>query len=423
MSRYRVLESVGSHVERVQNYDDLEIHHPSKRGHEPGRAYATVNGHLEEVLKTRSPGGQQMVSKDFILQDEHGMSRVPVPSPVAGYVGRVDPANGVVTIYDRKGGELLVQIRHMDLRGSHLKAGDNVQYGEPLGIQSGFGKGNPRKYGEHVHMDFNQRYLHQFDRFLQDMDRGVLTPEGVRSAVRNAPAPKQPSAGREAETPHSRTPRTGTAELHNHDNHSASARAAGEPHIEQAQQALAHLGYTGLDGKMIEDDGRIGRNTRHALGQYQRDHRLPVTGQLDEATRAHLAADDRTMASSTHPAHALYRQSLDAVHALDRQLGVPSGPHSLSLAGVAAAEAARAGLSRVDRIELGRDGIHAQAVQFNLGVDFWATNRTSAAIEVATAVKQPLEVSSRQAEHALRSNAVPDAPNQQLAPTHRPHAL
>lgn len=196
-----------------------------------------------------------------------------------------------------------------------------------------------------------------------------------------------------------------------------------DPEVEQAQRQLAHLGYTGADGRMVEADGRIGRNTRHAIDQYQRDHRLPATGRLDVTTRARLAADDRTMASSTHPAHALYRQSLDAVSELDRQLGVPSGPHSLALAGVAAAEAARAGLTRVDRIELGKDGIRAQAVQFNLGVDFWATNRTSAAIDVARAVRQPLDVSSRQAEEVLRASAGPEVHAPQMRAQHRPQAF
>lgn len=401
MSRYRILESVGLRVERVHDYADLEIHHPSKRGHEPGRTYATVNGQLEEILKNRSPGGERMVSKDFILQDEHGSPRVPVPSPVAGYVGRVDAANGLVAIYDRKGGELLVQVRHMDLRASQLKVGDSVEYGDPLGIQSGFGKGSPRKYGVHVHMDVNEACLDRFDRFLRDMDRGALTPAGVGSAVPTAAASRKPSAGANTAPRDPGEQPTGAPRSRGHARQAASAAIRRDPHVEQSQRALAHLGYTGLDGLLIEADGRIGRHTRYAVEQYQRDHRLPVTGHLDDTTRARLAADERTTVSRMHPAHVLYRQSLDAVHALDRQLGIPSGPHSLALAGVAAAEAARAGLTRIDRIELGKDGIRAQAVQFNLGVDFWATNRTSAAINVSRAVAQPIEVSSQQAEQAI----------------------
>lgn len=176
--------------------------------------------------------------------------------------------------------------------------------------------------------------------------------------------------------------------------------------VERAQTQLANLGYTGADGHLVESDGRIGPNTRHAVRQYQRDHQLPVNGRLDTATRARLAADDLTLASSTHPGHVLYRQSLDGVLELDRRLGVPSGSHSIALAGVVAAEAARAGLVRVDRVELGQDGRNAQAVQFTMGVDLWATNRTSDAIDVSRAVNQPLDVSSQQAAQALRTPRV-----------------
>lgn len=58
MSRYRIVESVGSRVERVRDYDDLEIHHPSQRGREPGRTYADVRGEREEVLRERTRSGQ-----------------------------------------------------------------------------------------------------------------------------------------------------------------------------------------------------------------------------------------------------------------------------------------------------------------------------------------------------------------------------
>lgn len=111
------------------------------------------------------------------------------------------------------------------------------------------------------------------------------------------------------------------------------------------------------------------------------------------------------MASTTHPAHGLYRQSLIAVQALDHRMGIPGGAHTIALAGVAAAEAARAGLTRVDRVDIGSDRAHVRVVQFNRGVDDWATNRTSASIELARAVNQPLEASSQQAAQAIESRA------------------
>src|SRR5687768_6943002 len=65
MGRYNIHESVGTKVQPVHSYEDLEIHHPSKRGHEPGRAYGTFDGEREEILRNRTSADNRMVSKDF----------------------------------------------------------------------------------------------------------------------------------------------------------------------------------------------------------------------------------------------------------------------------------------------------------------------------------------------------------------------
>jgi hypothetical protein len=202
-----------------------------------------------------------------------------------------------------------------------------------------------------------------------------------------------------------RHPESGSAHPHAEPHPEAAPRERSsslQPNaVRDAQSALAHLGYTGRDGRLLEVDGGIGANSRHALKQFQRDHGLPVTGRLDDDTQSRLASAERTLASTAHPANALFRQALTAVEDLDRRMGIPGGPHTVALAGVAAVEAARAGLKHIDRVELGADRAHVQAVQFVGGVDQWVTNRTSGAIEVAQAVRQPLEVSSQRAEHAL----------------------
>lgn len=83
MGKYKMVESVGTTLETVHTYEDLEIHHPSQRGREPGRTYADIDGQRQEVLRARTSGNQRMVSKDFILLDgETNSSRVPVPSPL-----------------------------------------------------------------------------------------------------------------------------------------------------------------------------------------------------------------------------------------------------------------------------------------------------------------------------------------------------
>lgn len=192
-------------------------------------------------------------------------------------------------------------------------------------------------------------------------------------------------------------------------NHATQHPHGAQPYhhdVRSEQSALAHLGYTGEDGRLVHADGVIGRNTRHAIRQFQADHALPATGRLDEGALSVIAAQERTMASTTHPAHVLYRESLSAVQALDRSMGIPSGLHSIALAGVAAFEAAQPGLTRVDRVELGTDRSHVRAVQFSRGVDDWTTNRTSAPFEVARAVTQPLEVSSQHASRAIDSQAL-----------------
>jgi hypothetical protein len=59
--------------------------------------------------------------------------------------------------------------------------------------------------------------------------------------------------------------------------------------IEGAQERLNHLNY--FVGKV---DGELGRFTRTALERFQRDHGLPVSGVLDEATSGQLRGEHGT---------------------------------------------------------------------------------------------------------------------------------
>jgi hypothetical protein len=184
---------------------------------------------------------------------------------------------------------------------------------------------------------------------------------------------------------------------------------------------LDDLGYTGADGRTLLVDGIAGRNTRHAIDQFQRDHRLPHTGSPDAKTHAAIEAAGLTMASRRHPAHLLYRDAISAVADLDSDRGIAPGEHSLALAGAVAAAAARSGLSHVHRVEMGRDGRCAQAVEFRGGVDIWSTNATSMPIEVSRVLAQPLDVSSRQAAEAMEARAMSvDATQRERAPTRTP---
>lgn len=380
MSRYRILESVGTRVERVHDYDDLEIHHPSQRGREPGRTYATIEGEREEVLRTRTRNGERMVSKDFVLQDERGSARVPVPSPVDGYVGRVDRSNGLVAIYDREGGELLVQVRHMDLRSSTLEVGDTVRYGEALGVQSGFGKGNPRKYGVHVHMDFNEAHLNRFDRYLQDMDRGALTPRGLPEHVdRPTQRPVTPRVSRSA----------GLLE----------EGSRGDA-VERLQHSLTRLGYHDASGRVLSADGDFGSRTREAVEAFQRDRGLDVDGRVGRDTHAALAkATERLVSEPGHPRHGLYQQAVDAVAYLERSHGLPAGPHSERIAGAMCVCAAREGLTRIDRVELNEDRSLVRAVEVSAVRDEPGLNRATQPIPTVAATEQTLASSSERLSH------------------------
>lgn len=399
MSRYRILESVGARIEHVRDYDDLEIHHPSQRGREPGRTYATIEGDREEVLRTRTRSGERMVSKDFILQDDRGSARVPVPSPVDGYVGRVDRANGLVAIYDRKDGELLAQIRHMDLRGSDLRAGDSVRYGEPLGIQSGFGKGNPRKYGVHVHMDFNEAHLDRFDRYLRDMDRGVLTPKALPTGK-----------GREPEMAVASPAALSVTVL------DEGSRGQG---VAQVQRMLARLGYEDASGRALVVDGDFGRRTREAVEAFQRDRGLDVDGRVGRDTQAELAKLTQKLVSEPgHPRHDMYRQAVGAVAQLERSHGLPGGAHSERIAGAMCLAAAQEGLTRIDRIELSRDRSMIRALEVSTVRDEPGLNRTTQPVSTGAAAAASLATSSEALQRHLDGQARAEQdPPMQRSPT------
>ena len=59
--------------------------------------------------------------------------------------------------------------------------------------------------------------------------------------------------------------------------------------VEGAQERLNHLNY--FVGNV---DGDHGRFTRNAMERFQRDHGLPVTGELDEATGERLRREHGT---------------------------------------------------------------------------------------------------------------------------------
>lgn len=351
MKQYRIHESVGTSLQQVHSYEDLEIHHPSKKGREPGRSYANVEGEREEVLKTRTASNHLMVSKDFILTDsETRSSRVNVPAPVSGYVGKVDHRNGLVAIYDRKGGELIAQIRHMDLNDSGLKEGQQVAYGQPLGLQGGFGGGNPRAYGTHVHIDFNEQHLDKFKQYLRDIDTGVITPDSYPDKGQ-AMAPSTGSVAARAQASVVK-------------NDSALSQGEHGRNVHHLQQALHRLGYTDTKGHPLKIDGDFGPNTDHAVRAFQQAHGLYVDGVVGKGTREALAKAERTplLSEQTHPDNPLFLQAKSGL----KELHGSSLRNEAELDRVAAAvtsTARQGGITRIDHVMMNTRGDSMIAVQ------------------------------------------------------------
>ena len=257
----------------VIDFDDLEMHHPRDNRNarmqdgvfvdgQPGRIQVVVDGAIEEVEISR--GGrthglkphQVLLKKDFILENpnipkESRRARiVDVPSPMSGYIGRVDDDAGLVDIYDRKDGDVIARIRHM--HNIPLAEGDLVAYGQALGIQS------DRRTGKvHVHMEIDTRYYQQYRNYITDLISGRLPVEAEhRHAVW-----AQPIA----------------------DDGAMRLGESGE-RVATLQRALVAEGYRGVGGKPVEIDGIYRLNMQGAVLAFQQDHRLPQTGDIDPAT-------------------------------------------------------------------------------------------------------------------------------------------
>lgn len=299
MPGYKIVESVGGSSQPVTKWSDIEHHHPSDHLHEAGRVYAKINGKAEEVAgnyngsAVYTPGGQLMVSKDIVLKNaDNNSGSVPVPSPANGYIGEINKSNGTVTILDRPGGEMMFQLRHMKIDDS-IKPGVKVEYGQPLGIQSGYGKGDPGYYGTHLHIDANAKYLDQADRYVRDMASGAITtdkrPANTTNIVNETPTIEHISGKFPA--PPKQALADGKIEF-------------GEkgPDVALLQEKLRAADARDAQGRVIGQDGDFGNGTKQALENYQRAHNLPATGVADKQTLTQLGVIGGQQQTPTQPA-------------------------------------------------------------------------------------------------------------------------
>lgn len=196
LPHYRVIQKGVSRNTGVTDFDSLVTHHPGNnagarvvdgiviRGEE-GRRHAVIGGEIQEIeiaVPGRSYGLEQdriLIKKDFMLEDSRipsggrGVRDVDVPSPVDGYVGRVDARYGLVDILDREGGEVIARVRHMS--DITLQAGDTVEYGQALGTQSDVKSG-----AIHVHLEMDTRYYQQYENYIADLTSGRLAIDPER---------------------------------------------------------------------------------------------------------------------------------------------------------------------------------------------------------------------------------------------------
>lgn len=169
------------------------------------------------------------------------------------------------------------------------------------------------------------------------------------------------------------------------------------PAVAELQRRLADLGYRGKDGKPLVVDADFGGHTKHALGQFQRDHGLQGLGVAGPNTGLALDRAERALMSHpSHPQHALYTQVLEKVHAEERARGLASGHHSQRIAAALAVECLREGITRVDRVEVNADNSLVRAVQVGAMRDEPGLNRATDGISVPQAARQALAESTEQ---------------------------
>ncbi|AZC34257.1 EF hand domain protein [Pseudomonas chlororaphis subsp. piscium] len=177
--KYEIVESVGKTIRNVTSFSSLAKHHPSS-GQEKGRDYEVIDGHNEEIRKSKN--GPTLIKKDFVLKVNGSIKGVEVPAPISGYV-KTSINYGAVKIYDAPtGGRLIGQALHLDTKFK-VKDGQYIEYGQPIGIQSGVGVAGKVTYAVHSHIELEKA---QFEKYIADIVSGVIRP-GV--------APKGSSTG------------------------------------------------------------------------------------------------------------------------------------------------------------------------------------------------------------------------------------
>ena len=421
----------------VEDLEGLVIHHPVANAgaqvvdgvpvnveNSRTRSYGVIGGEIQELETRRTDGGpasalredQVLLTKDFMLEDSRiassgvGVRAVDVPSPVAGYVARVDSNRlGAVDIYDWQGGELVARILHMD--PISVSVGDTVEYGQALGTQNN--RGLPAA-GKHVHMEIDTRYYQQAENYLEDIASGRLSLDPDRRTHGIEPRPVVDDG----------TIRIGES----------------SDVVQHAQRVLNAEGFRGVDGQPLQEDGVYRLSMQPAVINYQQARGLPPTGDLDPATLQQIAPrvfppevnrPERDapsyldlQGSAAPERDPLHRQAEDAVRLLEQGLGRDYDANSAKLAASAACLAKENGLSRIDHVVLSQDSRKVRAGE-NLIVVQGTLNDPAhlrAHMPTEDALSRPVEQSLAQLQslnEAQRQTKEVEQPDQVQAKPHQ----
>jgi hypothetical protein len=429
--------------EAVTDLDSLVTHHPGANARAEivdgvpvnvenprTRSYAVIGAELQEIEtrrtdEYRSLGPDQvLLIKDFMLEDSRiasggrGVRDVDVPSPVAGYVGRVDADRGLVDILDREGGEVIARVRHMS--DIPLRVGDTVEYGQSLGTQS-----NVATRAIHVHLEMDTRYYQQYENYIADLTSGRLAIDPERRTQGIEPLPVV-------------------------DDGTLRIGESGE-RVRHLQALLEQEGYRGRDGAPVAQDGVYRLDMQPAVLAFQRDHGLPQTGDIDAATLALVPMPARrepdrpdhndfrqgpgvpdipgrygppphehpqgmprpepqqgmlTPDDTAHRNHGMYATLLGVVHERDRQVGREPDHISKQLACGLVAEACGRGLQTIGAARFNADG---SKVGMTDTADLDAPWARTAVGDVARLAAQPVTESSQQIERIHQQQAMAQA--------------
>jgi peptidoglycan hydrolase-like protein with peptidoglycan-binding domain len=266
------------HNEPVTGFDSLVLHHPGDNraarmvdsaviDGKPGRAFAHIDGRLQEVEYPRFVGkgvfrsydlqpDQVLIKRDYILSrpGHDPMSSigraVAVPSPVDGVIGARRDAEGLIDIHDRAGGKVIARFR--PLSDIQVRVGDTVSYGQTLGTQ-----GKVATPAIHVHVEMDSHYYRQFGHYVDDLASGRLPmQEELRRGVAALPVPND-----------------GTFRL-----------GQASEQIRRLQAVMDGEGYRNADGSPLDRDGVYRIGMQGALLDFQRAHEIAQTGDVDRAT-------------------------------------------------------------------------------------------------------------------------------------------